>query len=140
LPRRSSWFGHKLTHSHRAPASPVQHAPDRPPIMVCGNSFPLVRGVQSNPLRSRERRFESCRGAIIVSQDIVDVCLRTSWTGWQPLRLVVAGWVEGELAKQRPVAGEDADAEAGDQDGDFGSGVPSSDADVVELAAVAQGD
>ena len=78
--------------------------------------------------------------ASIVSQDIVDVCLRTSWTGWQPLRLVVAGWVEGELAEQRPVAGEDADAEVGDQDGDFGSGVPSSDADVVELAAVAQGD
>ena len=24
--------------------------------------FPLVRGVHSNPLRSRERRFESCRG------------------------------------------------------------------------------
>jgi hypothetical protein len=30
--------------------------------MVCGNSFPLVKGVPSNPLRSRERRFESCRG------------------------------------------------------------------------------
>ena len=37
-------------------------APDAPPIMVCGNSFPLVKGVHSNPLRSRERRFESCRG------------------------------------------------------------------------------
>jgi hypothetical protein len=31
--------------------------------MVCGNSFLLVRSVHSNPLRSRERRFESCRGA-----------------------------------------------------------------------------
>src|SRR5215470_11807790 len=28
-------------------------APDRPPIMVCGNWFPLVGGVRSNPLRSR---------------------------------------------------------------------------------------
>jgi len=37
-------------------------APGTPPIMVCGNSFPLVRGVHSNVLRSRERRFESCRG------------------------------------------------------------------------------
>jgi hypothetical protein len=37
-------------------------APDTPPIMVCGNPFPLVRGVHSNPLRSRARRFESCRG------------------------------------------------------------------------------
>jgi hypothetical protein len=25
------------------------------PIMVCGNPFPLVRGLHSNPLRSRER-------------------------------------------------------------------------------------
>jgi hypothetical protein len=57
-----------------------------------------------------------------------------------PLWLVVAGWVEGELAQQRPVVGEDADVEAGGQDDDLGSGVPSSDADVVELAAVAQGD
>ena len=36
-------------------------APDTPPIMVCGNLFPLVRGVHSYGLRSRERRFESCR-------------------------------------------------------------------------------
>ena len=28
-------------------------APEGPPIMVCGNSFPLVMGVHSNPLRSR---------------------------------------------------------------------------------------
>jgi len=28
-------------------------APDTPPIMVCRNSFPLVSGVQSSPLRSR---------------------------------------------------------------------------------------
>src|SRR5215471_2813404 len=75
----------------------------------------------------------------VVSQDIVDACLRTSWTGGQPLWLVVAGWVEGELA-QRPVEGEDADVEVGSQDCDPGSGVPPSDADVVELAAVAQGD
>jgi hypothetical protein len=37
-------------------------APDTPPIMVCGISFPLVSGLHSNPLRSRERKFESCRG------------------------------------------------------------------------------
>jgi hypothetical protein len=37
-------------------------APDTPPIMVRKNAFPLVRGLHSNPLRSRERRFESCRG------------------------------------------------------------------------------
>ena len=29
-------------------------APERPPILACGNSFPMVRGVHSNPLRSRE--------------------------------------------------------------------------------------
>jgi len=37
-------------------------APDAPPIMVCQTSFPLVNGLHSNPPRSRERRFESCRG------------------------------------------------------------------------------
>lgn len=31
--------------------------------MVCATSFPLVRAVYSNPLRSRVRKFESCRGA-----------------------------------------------------------------------------
>jgi hypothetical protein len=56
------------------------------------------------------------------------------------LRLVVAGWVQGELTQERPVGSKDTDVEVGDQDDDFGSGVPSSDADVVELAAVAQGD
>ena len=39
---------------HRAQA----RAPDTPPIMVCGISFLLVRGVHGNPLRSRERRSE----------------------------------------------------------------------------------
>ena len=28
--------------------------------MVSGNSFPLVKSVHSNPLRRRERSFESC--------------------------------------------------------------------------------
>ena len=42
-------------------------APDTPPIMVCGNSFPLVRALHSNPLRSRERRFEFCPGAPLKS-------------------------------------------------------------------------
>ena len=55
------------------------------------------------------------------------------------MRLVVAGWVWGELAQERPAGGMDADVEVGDQDDDLGSGVPSSDAGVVRLAAVAQG-
>ena len=38
--------------------------------MVYGNSFLLVRGAHSNPLRSRERRFESCRGYCVMSQEI----------------------------------------------------------------------
>jgi hypothetical protein len=45
----------------RYPKAPMA-APDGPPIMVCGNSFPLVGSVHSNGLRSRARRFESCRG------------------------------------------------------------------------------
>jgi hypothetical protein len=45
------------------PGSPGQAvAPDTPPIMVRGNSFPLARALHGNPLRSRVRRFESCRG------------------------------------------------------------------------------
>src|SRR5262245_13990369 len=75
-----------------------------------------------------------------MSRDIVEACLKTSSPGWQPLWLVIAGWVQGELAQQRPAGGEDADVEVGDQDDDLGSSVPSPDADVVELAAVAQGD
>ena len=46
-----------------APSSRGQRAaPGTPPIKVCANSFPLLRGVHSNPLRSRVRRFESCWG------------------------------------------------------------------------------
>jgi hypothetical protein len=48
------------------PGSPDQAAaPDTPPDRVYANSFPLVRATHSNPLRSRERRFESCRGTKI---------------------------------------------------------------------------
>ncbi len=85
-------------------------------------------------------RFDSLRPLCVVSQDIVDRCCWTSWTSGQSLRLAVAGWGQGELTRERPVGSKDTDVEVGDQDDDFGSGVPSSDADVVELAAVAQGD
>ena len=37
-------------------------APDTRPDKISASMFPLVRGVHSNVLRSRERRFESCRG------------------------------------------------------------------------------
>jgi len=61
--------------------------------------------------------------------------------GWSSGALVALGWVEHELAEE--FAGgcvDDPDVEVLDQDGDAGSGVGSSDADGVELAAVAQGD
>src|SRR5690349_8750074 len=47
---------------HRTPPPQAPHGascctqaacPREPPIKVCGNSFPLVRGVHSNPLQSR---------------------------------------------------------------------------------------
>ncbi len=44
-----------LTHPQRTRQPRVGAAPDTPPIMMLGNSFPLVRGVQSNPLQSCER-------------------------------------------------------------------------------------
>jgi hypothetical protein len=43
-------------------ASLRDHGFDTPPDRVHANSFRLVRATHSNPLRSRERRFESCRG------------------------------------------------------------------------------
>ena len=55
--------------------------------------------------------------------------------------LVVAGGVEGEVAEELAGGGvDDADVEVGDEHDDGGSGVGSSDADVVEAAVVAQGD
>jgi len=70
----------------------------------------------------------------------VDTSLRTSWIAREPAGLVVAGRVQGELAKQGSLLGEDAHVEVFDQDDDLGAGVPAADADVVELAAVAEGD
>ena len=40
-------------------------APDTRPGRTSPGTFSLVRGVYSNPIRSRERRFESCRGALV---------------------------------------------------------------------------
>ena len=55
--------------------------------------------------------------------------------------MVVAGWVEGEDAKDLArVSGDDADVSVGDEHDDGGSGVGSADADVVESAVVAQRD
>ena len=44
------------------PGRPDRAAPDMRPGRPRGSAFPQARGVHSNPLRSRERRFESCRG------------------------------------------------------------------------------
>ena len=60
--------------------------------------------------------------------------------GWI-LGLVIPGRVEGEVAEE--FAGglvDDADVEVLDQQQDVGSGVGSSDADVVDAAVVADGD
>ena len=57
------------------------------------------------------------------------------------LGLVVAGGVEGEFAEEFAGGGvDDADVEVLNEQDDVGSGVGSSDADVVEPAVVAQGD
>jgi hypothetical protein len=37
-------------------------APDTRPAKIAASAFPLVRVLHGNGLRSRERRFESCRG------------------------------------------------------------------------------
>ena len=55
--------------------------------------------------------------------------------------MVVPGGVEGEVAEEFAGGGvDDADVEVGDEDDDVGSGVFSSDADVVQAAVVAQRD
>jgi len=57
------------------------------------------------------------------------------------LGLVVPGGVEGEFAEEFAGGGvDDADVEVVDEPDHVGSGVGSSDADVVESAVVAQGD
>jgi hypothetical protein len=54
--------------------------------------------------------------------------------------LVVAGGVEGEFADGFVVGGGDPHVEVFDQDEDFGAGVAAADADVVQAAAVAEGE
>ena len=56
------------------------------------------------------------------------------------LALVVPGGVEGELADEFAVFIEDADVEIVGEHEDAGAGETSSEADVVELAVVAQRD
>ena len=55
--------------------------------------------------------------------------------------MVVAGRVEGEFADEfAGVFGDDADVELADEHQNFGAGSSAADADVVELAVVAQGE
>src|SRR5262249_8586509 len=61
-------------------------------------------------------------------------------SGWPSGGLVVAGRVEGELAEQVAGGGvNDPDVQVLDQEQDVGSGVGPANADVVELAAIAEG-
>ena len=61
--------------------------------------------------------------------------------GWPSSGLVVAVGVEDELAEQLAGGGvDDADVQVLDEEQDAGAGVGAADADVVKLAAVAQGD
>ena len=56
------------------------------------------------------------------------------------LGLVVAAGIEFEVAEWFAVGGGDADVEVFDEDRDWSMAVTSADADVVESAAVAQGE
>ena len=66
----------------------------------------------------------------------------SGWGAWRPPGgLVVAVRVEGELAQELAGGGvDDADVQVLDEEQDVGSGVGPADADVVEPAAVAEGD
>jgi hypothetical protein len=62
-------------------------------------------------------------------------------SGWSAGGLVVAAWVDGQVAEDFSGGGvDDADVEVLDEQDDVGSGVGSSDADVAEPAGDAQGD
>jgi len=63
------------------------------------------------------------------------------WAWWPAGGLVVAGRVEDQFAEEFAGGGaDDADVQVLDQEQGVGSGVGPADADVVEAAAVAQGD
>ena len=63
------------------------------------------------------------------------------WAGWAAGGLVVPAGVEGEFAEQFAGGGvDDADVQVLDEHQDGGPGVGAADADVVELAAGAEGD
>ena len=65
--------------------------------------------------------------------------LGSGWAFGGAGSLVVAGWVEGEVSECFACGGmDDADVEVGDEEDDGGSGVGSSDADVVESSVVAE--
>ena len=60
--------GTNRTQCARDPAK--RAVPDTCPEGHSQSAFPLVRSVQSNLLRSRERRFESCRGHSNVASEV----------------------------------------------------------------------
>lgn len=63
------------------------------------------------------------------------------WAGWAAGGLVVAAWVDGEVAEDFSGGGvDDGDVEVLDEQGDVGSGVGSADTDVSEAAGDAEGD
>jgi len=75
----------------------------------------------------------------VVSQDIVDTCLTTSWTNLGLPKGDACG-VEGELANQGAVLGQDPDLCIGDQQPHPLAGIGAADGDVAEPAQVAEGD
>ena len=60
--------------------------------------------------------------------------------GFRAAGLVVAGWIQCEVAQQFAVDGDDADVAVGDEDQYAGVVVRPAGADVVQAAVVAQGD
>ena len=80
----------------------------------------------------------------MISRDIQDGSERHFGSGGCPVPaggLVVAGGVDGEVAEEFAGGGvDDADVVVVDEEDDVGSGVGSSDADVVKSSVDAQGD
>jgi hypothetical protein len=75
-----------------------------------------------------------------MSRDIVDSCRETSWTIGCAEGLVGAAGVEGEVAEELAVGGEDSYVAVGYEHQHACALVTAADGHVVEAAAVAEGD
>ncbi len=137
------------------PAPPAnkgrQQPPSRPAQMDHQRQRTTADGEPDPHCQGGGRGFKSRQDRHVMSPDLPDgrtyevvgpaFCFLGLRAGRASGALVVLAGIEGERAQEFAGGGvDDADLEVFDQEQDVGSGVGSSDSDVVELAVVAQRD